>query len=208
MGLDMWVHSVERPSMLVVGKFETTNDVYAAPGYNYILAEDMLSEPEMYQDLTPFTIKTILKTEVFNEDRFKKANNIPTDYICTGGHYGYNETNWTYMSKRSNPTKNIIEISCSKDDYPKYLDYPAKECYIFRYDELTYWRKNYNTQDNIYNIYNKYSKQNIQNCGWHRLTQEMVKELNKIDKEFAKERFGIIASVDDENSGLFYHEWY
>ena len=71
MGLDMWVHSVERPSMLVVGKFETTNDVYATPGYGYILAEDMLSEPEMYQDLTPFTIKTILKTEVFNEDRFK-----------------------------------------------------------------------------------------------------------------------------------------
>jgi len=77
-------------------------------------------------------------------------------------------------------------------------------CAIFKCEEVGYWRKAYELQENIHYLCDK---EEIENCGWYRCNRKMIDAMRTIHEGCGKLNQEII--IDDILGGhIFYHEWY
>lgn len=97
---------------------------------------------------------------------------------------------------------NFIEKKVVLSD-EKYLSYTFEkplDCYVFHREEAGYWRKDYGLQDLIYDMYAEKCRESIENLGFHKMDDEMMREIS----EYSGEKFDELS--DDEC--YVYHEWY
>lgn len=93
------------------------------------------------------------------------------------------------------------EILISDEELKKYDKQVIRKALIYKYDELAYWRKEYDLQDLIYNEYNG----EVYNCGFHKIDDELMKKINK----YLKLREMNKQSINDDGYIVkMYHEWY
>lgn len=193
MGLDMFVFEAEKPSETITKKLKTIDDCYKYDLF-VITEEDYIEE--MYSDLLPFMSEVEILVYKTDFDRFKKDHKIPEDYYQSGFSSGY-RLHFTYENRDHSDE---IKFEISDNDFrEKYVYQIPEKCYVVKLCETEYWRKYYALQSYIYEKYHEYTGKTIENCGYHRLSEEMLHELNE-------NFFYEFDQLHGDN--LFYHEWY
>lgn len=195
MGLDMWILSGSKPDENKIPEMPNL-DALRALGYR------VFEEDEEYMDLLldilPICIKRKGKTTVTDWDRFRKDFDIPEDAEPTMASYGGDCVYFKYATKDGLN----LEVDLSAEEFRSYDIEKDAILYITKLEEISCYRKEYDLENDIYDVYHEFSSRDIENCGYHHLTGEMIKELNQRNSLFAEECF----SEDDES--LYYHEWY
>jgi len=193
MGLDMFVFEAEKPSEAITKKLKTIDDCYK---YDLSVVTEEDYNEEIYSDLLPFMSEVEILIYKTDFDRFKKDHKIPEDYYQSGFSTGY-YLHFTYKN-RNHSDEIKIEISDTVFR-EKYVYQIPEKCYVVKLYEAKYWRKHYALQSYIYEKYHEYTGKTIENCGYHRLSEEMLHELND-NMLYEQEQL--------HGDNLFYHEWY
>lgn len=195
MGLDMFVYEAEKLSEKTTKKLKTIDDCYNLDLF-VIPKKEYKEQENMYSDLLPFMSEVEILIHKTDFDRFKKDYKIPEDYYQSGFSSGYC-LRFTYENRDHSDE---IKIEIFDNDFRKKYVYQIPEkCYVVKLYETEYWRKYYALQSYIYETYHEHTGKEIENCGYHRLSEEMLHELNKNILCENEQLYG---------DNLFYHEWY
>ena len=193
MGLDMYIMEAEKISAETAKGLKTIDDCYK---HELIVMSKKHYEEndEMMSDLLPFFTEVEILVHKTDHERFRKDYKIPDNYHQTGFSNGHN-LHFTYSNEDHSDE---IKIEIPENEYTdKYIYQIPEKCYVAKLQEIEYWRKHYDLQDLIYEMYHEYTGKYVDNCGFYRLTKEMIEEINY---EFDEN----LPCSDD----LYYHEWY
>lgn len=196
MGLDMWIFSAKKVDESRLPEVPHADDLDVTD-LHYIVKEDIEGEEELIEELRPFFIERKGIAKYTDWDMLRKAFDIP-DGAYPGG-YSFNGAEWEfrfYDNGKSYPVK------ISDEEFEKCRKEHEVEFIIYDLKEITYFRKDYELENSIYEVYNKYTGKDIENCGYYRLTKDMIKELNERDKSFR------MLKLSEDDDTLYYHEWY
>lgn len=167
------------------------SDYYSLNGNYVVLFEDEL-EYDCYVGLRPYLSKISLVYRTFDEDLFRKVNNIPDSAYFAREVIDGSEVVFILKDDENY----YRELRVSEIKLVNYEKVEVKDSYIAVIDEVGYWRKEYSLQNKIHNV----SDVCIENCGYYKLNQEMF---DVISEELD---IGVYDEYDKMN--LFYHEWY
>lgn len=185
MGLDMFVVRVSKPNYDTAAVYNRVD-----LGECIIIDGDDLSLP-MYNQLSPYVQKLKVKNERFDMDKIRRDYNLSENsHICMLSSYqigikDYETSNTVYI-----PTMVVDE---------KYTLTTIDDCYVCHDEEEVYWRKEYEIQSWIHENIGC----DVENIGFYILSVELQLKFNK---KFPEYKIG--AEEPDEESALFYHEWY
>jgi len=199
MGLDMWIYSGKKPEEDKIPEKPHADELDKLR-LNYYIKEDIEEDLYLLKDLLPICIEREGTADDIDWARLRKDYNVPETAHCGGWSNLVDSCIFNYWD---NDEKYTIDITDEKLD--TYSIIRNVHFIITDLDEISYFRKEYGLQEDIYDVYHEYTGEDIQNCGYYHLTPEMIKELNERNKLFAKEYFGTFAENDDS---LYYHEWY
>ena len=204
MSLEMSLFSIEKPSKILLGRFNEVGELLKYyPSFLVVSSDGLFDGKETYDDLLPFCEVRTLKVPRWDKDAFKAEHNIPEDWTMTRIKHSGGEIETAYAS---DDFKGTMAIGCTKEEYDSYNRLEDEMCFIVRCEELAFWRNRYELQKHIREVYEEYAQKEIINGGWHILNDDMVRKLNAIDNEFAEQKIGLYDSVEDLHCGLFYHE--
>lgn len=193
MGLDMWVRRVSK--VYIEDKTYTEEEIRERDLSSYLVS-DFEKDEDMFHDLLPYVSKVSIKTkyydvakiiEDFNLPKESYINRISGDGITVGG-----------RDKRTKTWKTAdITMSTVQEKYIRTVEEPS---YVFRSEEVAYWRKAYELQEAFYREIG-----HVENCGYYILDSDII---GRLKKEFEEEMDGVPREDPEEDEALFYHEWY
>lgn len=224
MGLDMYMHKIEKltenESLAIAGI--TTSDLRTK--YHYIDKESFDADPDMYSDLIPF-VREIPVIETFFDCKacFTERGIVEGDDIC-GSFCAHDQIGWFFASG--------AKIEISRQEYEKYLYEAETLVYVFKSEQVAYWRKYYDLDEfletaRIVCRTKQFIEENgvppkdediafwkTENCGYYMLGLDEKLALKKYLAENETEndrgdyhpRWNDL--LDDENSVLMYHAWW
>lgn len=184
MGLDMEIRRISKPHMddSVIYNREDIHGI--------ILDEDELKEP-MYRQLTPYVQPLQVRSQHYDMEKIRKDYGLTDDsYISMMSDYR--------IAITDRGTHKTVEIS-TEDVDKKYTVERVEKRFVCNSEEIRYWRKAYDVQD----WFHENIDGEVENTGFYILSVEQVLNFNKV---FREDRFG--AEEPDEESALFYWEWY
>ena len=192
MGLDMWMYGIKDISNENIpdGMPESW---YEENGYKLITHYDDDNDFEqMFHDMYAYSAERNVEYSETDFDKVKEDYGIKKEarisYFC-GNAIGFSCKDY------------YKEIDITQEELDKYEKKVFHKAWIFKGDELAYWRKEYDLQDLIYNEYNG----QIYNCGFHRLTKTMMTKINR----YLKSRDMSKQNINSEDYvAKMYHEWY
>lgn len=191
MGLDMWIRRVE--------KVDLQDRLYGADelrSYSVYLVSDFERDPEIFKDLLPYVAKVTVENSYYDIEKIINDYNLPPrshiscisfDEITVGG-------TWERTKTRKDVT---VPKSTVNEKYIKLVEEPS---YVFKSEEVAYWRKHYELQSAFYNAI-----ENVDNCGYYILDGELIANLRD---EFPEDMADVPLEDPTDTSALFYHEWY
>lgn len=120
--------------------------------------------------------------------------NIPKDAHCTG--FGSSPEGYHYtFTCDGKETK----VQLSEQEVDKYTLYCPVECYVYKTQEIAYWRKNYALDDAMHAS----SQKGVGNCEYVVCNEKMLQLA--VDEGVSYED---IALKDNEKSEICYYIWY
>lgn len=120
--------------------------------------------------------------------------NIPKDAQCTG--FGSSPEGYHYTFKYDDKE---TRVQLSEQEIDKYTLYSPVECYVYKTQEIAYWRKNYTLDDAM----RASSQKSVGNCEYVVCNEEMLQLA--VDEGVSYED---IALEDNEKSEICYYIWY
>ena len=184
MGLDMEIRRISKPHLddSIVYKREDLNCI--------LIAEDEKDEP-MYCQLAPYTQPIQVRNQYYDMKKIRKDYGLSEDsYISMMSAYRIGVTD-----RKSRKTVEVSNDLIEK----KYTVERVERCYACNSEEVRYWRKAYDIQE----WFHENIEADVENTGFYVLSGEL---LLKFNKKFREDR--IEAEEPDEESALFYWEWY
>lgn len=199
MGLDMWIYGIKD-----IDEKDIPENVTAKwlddNGYSYVQQyEDDDEFYKMYHDLYDYSVMKDVIFTVTDFDKVKKDYKISENAIFAG--LSSNGTVRTVFFEYGKYHRTQKSVALSQEEWNKYDKQVIRKALIYKYDELAYWRKEYDLQDLIYNECNG----EIYNCGFHKIDHELMKKINKYLKSRKMDKQSI---NDDGYIVKMYHEWY
>jgi hypothetical protein len=236
MGLDMYMFRVRKltdeEAAVIVGK--RTNEI--SKFYSFICKDDFDSDPEPLADLLPYITQITAVDNAFDYNQCFIDHGINCRYIdedhdmvspeilekfdrVVGSWCGPEGAGWSFASG--------ARIEINKEEYDAYLYDRVVELYVWKSEDVGYWRKFYELDDFLQQIRvqersKKYVEEKCcypdhdivkswltENCGYYLLSAE---EKGKI-KTFLKENEApYSADLEDgcldDDAAIMYHAWW
>lgn len=190
MGLDQFIFKVSKANL---ENRTFTSDEIENMYLNKIEVSDFEKYKDMYKALIPYTEKRNVECKLYDTAKIFSDYKLPANsyiwcYSPTGITIGYVKAN----GERANQEVSNAEIEA------KYIKTEVIPFYIFKSEEVYYWRKEYDLCDWIENAL----KKQIENCGYYKLNKTVIKRMNS--------KFKSEVPVESANKeyAYFYHEWY
>lgn len=205
MGLDMYAYRCRKATEAEVKNLIETGRT--GNGVFFIKKKDFEEDYEMYKDLESlFTEVSYIDQSDLDMKKIMEAYNIPEN--ATIGMIGYKKDsidlafNWKYKNGRYGRR----EISIPRSQLDKYGMTEPYDGYMWIGEEVGYWRKAYDLQDEIYDAYDG----GIVNCGFHWCNEDMIRAMLDYDERGDdEEKWGHTdGSFDEGSEDIYYHEWY
>lgn len=198
MGLDMYIYGIKEINEKDIPE-NITEEWLDNNGYSYVQRYEDDDEDEfdkMYHDLYDYSVmKDVIFTDI-DYDKIYKDYKLPKNAVLSGLKSG-----GTFIFQYGKYGELSKEVTISDEELKKYDKQVIRKALIYKYDELAYWRKEYDLQDLIYNEYNG----EIYNCGFHKIDDELMKKINKYLKSRKMDKQSI---NDDGYIVKMYQEWY
>lgn len=201
MGLDMWLFKIERLNDKEVAELaEKHIDEISQAGCNYIEKNAFEEYLDMYTDLEAFVRRVKVKREVFDYEACFKTHGISKDDTPFGSFQSPISIGWTFRSG--------AKVEINREEYESYLHTEDDEVYVFKSEDVAYWRKYYELDDFFR------ERRVVENCGYYLLEEEEKKDLKKFLKKHNPEEWKShdsnydIALLDDETANIFYYAWW
>ena len=196
MGLDMYLFKVGKLTEKEGKEIHKARKDEVYKRYHCIDKESFDREHSMYGDLMPYVRPITVIATLFNCEQCFKDYNINKDDILFRSQMN-DEISWHLENK--------TVITLKGEQYSKYLYDAEQEVYVFKCEEVAYWRKDYNLNDFFSNIFE------VENCGYYKLSNENKQELKayirRCQPEDVKNNLDI-KLLSSKTSNLFYHAWW
>ena len=182
MGLD---HSIYK-----IKKVKLEDRVFKADELDKYSTVPVNKANELTREVIPYAIVRKVEFGFIDIKKMFKDYNIPDWAYCgmaSSETYGYNWKDGNEYKSVKIPTETIFN---------NYIKKEILDTYIWKVEELQYWRNNYDAQDFIC------GKLNVYNCKYCLLSTDIQREL--IDRYGAD----FEAEENTEDSGIFYWEWH
>ena len=192
MGLDMWMYGIKDISEENIPD-SMPESWYEENGYKLITRYENDNDfDEMFHDMFEYSVERNVEYGETDYDKIKEDYGIKKEADIS--YFGGNTIGFSCKDYYK-------QIDISQDEWNSYDKKVFHKAFIFKGDELAYWRKEYDLQDLIYNEYNG----QIHNCGFHRLTKKMMTKINRYlkSRDMSKQNIN-----DEEYVAKMYHEWY
>ena len=219
MGLDMYMKKVEKITEQEKMFFEGldisdyNNILY---GCTFMHKEDFDYDAEMHSDLLPYVTVVSAIDKLFDWEKCWEDHGIEKDDDVVGRSYGMGHMHYSFASGKS--------IDMGQDEYEKYLYEKDVEIYVWKQEEVDYWRKYYALMDFIEETRIKHKKEEfdrlgktpteedkkswiIENCGHYEIS---IEERRKI-RNFLLKNGDDSANKDylyDEEAHIFFLAWW
>lgn len=182
MGLDMYIFRAQYPNL-------DEKSIYMYQDLDIYITEEEINWA-MYDDLRPYCQKVMAVHEWYDTKAIAEKYGLGND--C------YLSMCVPENSVFANGENTKITLSAAE---LKVMFTKREHTFVWttKLDEIKYWRKAYDIQDWFYE-----HLPNVENCGFYLLDDELQEEFNAHFED--SEHFDFIAP--NENSALFYHEWY
>lgn len=190
MGLDMYVQKIYKPKL---DKTSYTSEHLRDLGHSFVTIEEFNKYGAAMCELRPYCAKTIVTQAYYDVKKIISDYGLPENsYI---GMISYEKI--AVCGKRGD--EHVRQEVSREEIDEKYTLIKDEECYVWHSDEVAYWCKAYDKQSAWYEILDR----DVENCGYYELTEDDIGEFRKRfpDDENDFER-------DEDDSALFYHEWY
>lgn len=201
MGLDMYIYRASRVSeddLKVMNKLPHGDISDKFPRALIITKEDYKENPTLYAEILPYMSSIQVENSYVDLMKLKKAYNIPEDAYISGRSYDGEKVGYHFTTPKTKKSQRV-ELTYEEVE-EKFTFTQMDDAYIVYIDEVYYWRKAYNIQDEFY------AKHPVENCGYYKLSYE---EMATIANNFDAGLYGVVEDfVDDEDTAYFYHEWY
>lgn len=189
MGLDQYIYRAKKPKL--------ENKVYTAEelanmNLHKAWAHEVIEDRDLIEQLLPYT--QIIQAQ----SNFLNSKQIIVDYNLPENSYlGYIGPDGIQMYGKDENGNSVSQFITQDEVDKKYVLTETLPCYVWDTEEIQYWRKCYDIQDWIYEHID-----GVQNTGYYMLDADLIREFNKeFDEDIPKED-------PDEESALFYYEWY
>lgn len=209
MGLDMWMRKIEKISTEEAEKLRNAKKAdLIDDNYFAICIQNVQDKESEYQlaDVMPLLTVIPLQVEVYDVKRLMSDNSIPEGTSYYMSFASRDRTAFTFNIS-DDETK---RIEFNTDDYiiTETLDYWVAKSY-----DVAYWRKAYDVEYVIKDAYACYTNPQriITNCGFHKITPEMIKYIRENASKDTLEDFEEAFDCKLESclpNNLFYHEWF
>lgn len=189
MGLDQNIYRIKKPN--IDNRVYTTEEI-SAMGLSKSSVTEFENCVNLLGQLTPYIVKRDVECKFYDVDKMIADYNLPKDsYIWKYGFGGINICGKTENGERIDKAISDNELQ------EKYIKMETLPHYIWKEEEVQYWRKNYELQDWIYEHINT-----ADNTAYCLLNTYLINELNAT--------FGEDIPVEEptDESALFYWEWY
>ena len=190
MGLDQFIFKISKANL--ENRTFTSEDIENMK-LARIAVEEFNTHKNMYKAILPYVEKRDVECKLYDTDKLFSDYKLPEDshiwcFAPTGIAIGYTKAN----GERGNQEVSNEEIEA------KYIKKKAIPSYVFKSEEVYYWRKEYDLCDWIENAL----KKPIENCGYYKLNKTIIKRMNS--------KFKSEVPVESANKeyAYFYHEWY
>lgn len=185
MGLDMGIVRIRKPSLddsRIYDKKELVG--------NYIaLEQNDLNEP-MYEQLTQYMQKVLVRKKEIDIPKIRNTYELSdaASYIGSGGSRGICVVDGGRI------------LSLAADEVEnKFTKESVLQQFVCCAEEVQYWRKEYDIQQWFYDNLDS----DIENTGYYLLNDDVLRRFNRKYPEY-----NFLADASEENSALFYWEWY
>lgn len=184
MGLDMEILRISKPHLddTLVYDRETIEGI--------VLTEDELKEP-MYRQLTPYAQPARVRNRYYDMEKIRKDFGLSDDTYISAA----NAQRIAVTDRKTGSTVGISNMDIDR----KYTIVQVEKCYICASEEVRYWRKAYDIQD----WFIDHIGEPVENTGFYILSEDL---LSKFNRTFHEDKIDV--EVPDEDSALFYWEWY
>ena len=189
MGLDMYVYKIRKAEL---EDREYTAEEFTNLGLSYVNVEDAHDNIGLYAQLLPYTVKRNVSVECYNIEKMIADFNLPSN-----SHIWMRSYEKIALSGTTDDGRRVEQEIFREDIESKYTITKTNPYYVWKEEEVDYWRKHYDLQDWIYDTLD-----GVDNTGYYILNADTIKELNKEFNEC------IPAEDPTDESALFYWEWY
>lgn len=186
MGLDMEIRRIYKPNYDPDKIYERKDIIDGR-----IFSEEEIECPA-FRQLAPYCQKLMIRTFHYDMEKIRADYRLSdsASISCIG-------STGIVMFDRQKRNKSV---SVSDDLIrEKYTLEKVEECFVCLLDEVRYWRKAYDIQEWFY----ENLEEEIENTGYYRLSEEILEKFNEAWPDDAIE----VEDLDEE-SALFYWEWY
>ena len=198
MGLDMWIYGIKDIKDHIIPVNMPASWYYANDYSLTQIDENDDDFIEKYADLEPYSVR---RNVVYTKTDFEKIRadyNIPEDTIM-GGYT--NSMDGKSVKFRFYLDSKMFTVSLSKRELELYCVYIPIESFVFKKEELAYWRSLPDLQALIYKEYPNV----IRNTGYHELDKDVLK---KIVRWLTCYRFPLQKIKTAGYAAKMYHEWH
>lgn len=190
MGLDQYIYRVSKPNL--ENRMYTAEEIALIGNLHRVSVVDFETNTCLYEELTPYTIKRDIECKFYDVEKMITDYNLPKNsYIWRYGGGGIT------IGGRDDNGENVNQEISDNEIREKYTKTEVVPHYIWKAEEVQYWRKHYELQDWIYDNIDE-----VDNTAYCILSADLIEELNETFKECIPEK------DPTEESALFYWEWY
>ena len=236
MGLDMYMFRVEKISEREALELIGCHIEQIPKQYHYIFKDDIDDNPDPYCDLIPFLTQVTVVATMFNSQKCFAEHGVKCTFHCdkvhsiddsivdcefddvVGSYFGPNGAGWSFASGK--------RIDLSNDEYNSYLCDESVEAYVWKSQDVAYWRKFYDLDEFLQQLRiacrakhmiddgkvpseDELKSWATENCGYYQLSNEEKQAV----KEFLVENDAPFSSdceegFLDDDSAIMYHAWW
>lgn len=185
MGLDMEIRRIYKTEY-------SPNAVYNRGDVDGIIFSEEEMELDMFRQVMPYCQKIRICNQYYDMEKIRADYGL-SDQSYIGGYYSEK-----IVMYDKDPSGQRVEIPAELVN-EKYTIEKIEWCLVCKSESVRYWRKAYGIQGWFYNNLDC----DVENTGFYMLSSELQTEFNKAwpdDK--------IEVEEPDEDSALFYWEWY
>lgn len=199
MGLDMYVYKIKKAAEDAAAKCQNKTEEEIEKNFSIFYPDD----PELIQPILPWLIPVNAKVKILDLEKLKRDFNIPENSHISGQRVGGGEYGWYFRDENGEGYKAIL----TDDNYEDYQKLETMTLYICdSIEELDYWRKNYDLQENLHHIYRNETNSSIENCGYYPISETMYEAI--VDDYKMSGRILPDYPETNEDQVVCYHEWY
>ena len=189
MGLDMYLYKIKKIEDASRYNGRAEEDI---PFTVFNISENDPDFEPLFGQIADYLYPVSIDVEEFDEEKFTADFGIEPDDYQVSFCYGFDGAEFGYNSGK------IIKLEPS--EYIAYFRRVIRERLIADLDEVAYWRKEYDLQEDIHEACGV----QIENCGYYPLNDDMWEAIQRHDPD----QYNNVYLWNEGDSVIVYHEWY